>query len=427
MQGVAPMVVAGFSDEAGRRPAYCICFILYSAANLGLALQNSFASLMGLRLLQSAGSSGTIALSIALVGDTCVPAERGSYMAWATLGDLLGPSISPIAGGLIAQKLNWHWIFWILLIVSTCFFVPLLLFLPETCRAVVGNGSIPPPILNMSLSDHLRLKSRKEQGAEIEQRQPQMQRGRSQLRIPNLWPTFKIAGNLESFLVLMTNAFARASFYAITTDISASFHGIYGFNAIQVSLIFIPIGLGGVASALVMSKLIDWNFKRHERSVSMPNSPRTAQDLTDFPIEKARLELGLPLYLATASLVIAYGWLLESRVRIAGPIVVLFATSFVLSASMQVLSTLMIDLWPGRSGAATAANNFFRCELGAIASAAIQPMINAMGRGWAYTIFALISAASTPLLAIVIKRGMARRKASLTREGTDQGAKSDLV
>ena len=427
MQGIALMIVAGLSDEIGRRPAYCVCFILYTAANLGLAPSNSFASLMGLRLLQSAGSSGTIALSVALVGDTCAPAERGFYMSWATLGDLLGPAISPIAGGLIAQKLNWHWIFWILLLVSVCVFVPLLLFLPETCRTVVGNGSIPPPILNMSLSDHLRRKSRKEQGAEAEQRQPQIQRGRSKLRMPNPWPTLKIASNFESFLVLLTNAFARASFYAITTDISASFHGIYGFDDIQVSLIFIPIGMGGIASALVMARLIDWNFRRHERRLSLPSEVRKAQDLTDFPIEKARLELGLPLYLAAACLVIAYGWLLESHVSIAGPIVILFATSFVLSASMQVLSTLMVDLWPGRSGAATAANNFFRCELGAVASAVIQPMVDAMGRGWAYTTLALLSAASTPLLALVIRRGMARRKAALARKDADRWMKSDVA
>ncbi len=411
-------------DDAGRRPAYRICIILYTAANLGLALSDSFASLMGLRLLQSAGSSGTVALSVALVGDTCVPAERGFYMSWATLGDLLGP---PIAGGLIAQNLNWHWFFWILLLVSVCVFVPLLLFLPETCRAVVGNGSIPPPILNMWLSDYRRRKSRKEQGAEAEQEKSQMQRGHPKLRMPNPWPTLKIVGNVESFLVLLTNAFARASFYAITTDASASFHDIYGFNDIQVSLIFIPIGLGGIASALVMARLIDWNFKRHERHLPLPNTARKSHSLTDFSIEKARLELGLPLYLAAAGLVIAYGWLLESHVSIAGPIVVLFASSFVLSASMQVLSTLMLDLWPGRSGAATAANNLFRCEVGACASAVIQPMIDAMGRGWAYTIFALLSAASTPLLALVIRRGVARRKAGWAPTGTDRGIKSDVA
>lgn len=41
IQGLAPMITAGFSDTAGRRPAYAICFFIYFFANLGLALQNS--------------------------------------------------------------------------------------------------------------------------------------------------------------------------------------------------------------------------------------------------------------------------------------------------------------------------------------------------------------------------------------------------
>ena len=415
MQGVAPMMVANFSDEAGRRPAYLACFILYTAANLGLALQNSFPALLGLRMLQSAGSSGTIALSIALVGDIVVPAERGVYIAWAAMGDLLGPAISPIAGGLIAQKLDWHWIFWILLILGACFFVPLLLFLPETCRAVVGNGSISPPILNRSISDLIRFRSMKKEAATLDHKPTTEKPQSSKFRMPNPLPTLRIASNFESFLILVTNAFARSCFYAITTDASASFNTIYGFSDIQVSLMFIPIGLGGIASALVTGKITDWNFRRHSHRLQIPIAADQANDLTDFPIERARLELGLPMYLAMAAFVVIYSWLLECHVSITGPIVVLFVTSFMLCASMQVLSTLMIDLWPGKSAAATAANNLFRCELGAAASAAIQPMIDSMGRGWAYTTFALISVAFTPLLAYMIERGMPRRKARLAK------------
>lgn len=33
------MLTAGFSDNAGRRPAYIMCFVIYIAANIGLALQ----------------------------------------------------------------------------------------------------------------------------------------------------------------------------------------------------------------------------------------------------------------------------------------------------------------------------------------------------------------------------------------------------
>ncbi|KAL6713148.1 hypothetical protein ACLMJK_009269 [Lecanora helva] len=409
VQGIAPMLVAGFSDSAGRRPAYLICFVVYTAANLGLALQSSFASLLGLRLLQSAGSSGMVALAIALVGDVCVSSERGTYIAWATAMDLIGPAVAPIAGGLISQRLNWHWIFWILLMVSVPFFLLMVMFMPETCRSVVGNGSIPPPIFNMSIYDFLRRNPRSLQGLDARQQQLQTESGNQKTVISSLWSTLKIAFNLNSFLLLLTNAFARATFYSITTDASAAFHTTYGFNDICVSLMFIPIGVGGIASSLVMGQIIDWNYKRYMKRLSAPHGSSGDEwsESRHIPLEKARLELGIPLYLAATCLIIAYGWCLESHVSIAGPIVILFATSFVLTASTQVLSSLMIDLWPGRSGAAAAANNLFRCTLGAGASAVIEPMSNAIGRGWAFTTLALISASSVPLLGIIVRRGNA--------------------
>lgn len=103
------MMIAGFSDTAGRRPAYFICFIIYIIANLALALQNNYVALLILRMLQSAGSSGTIALAQGLVGDLVVSAERGKYVAWASLGTILGPTLSPVLGGVIAEYAGWHW------------------------------------------------------------------------------------------------------------------------------------------------------------------------------------------------------------------------------------------------------------------------------------------------------------------------------
>ncbi|OCK72898.1 MFS general substrate transporter, partial [Lepidopterella palustris CBS 459.81] len=55
IQGLAPMMIAGFSDKAGRRPAYIICFTIYMIANLALALQDNHVALLVLRMLQSAG------------------------------------------------------------------------------------------------------------------------------------------------------------------------------------------------------------------------------------------------------------------------------------------------------------------------------------------------------------------------------------
>ena len=98
---------------------YIYCFIIFTAANIGLALQDSYVALMILRMLQAAGSSGTVALANGVVGDIITSSERGTYIAFASLGGMLGPILSPILGGVIGQYAGWHWIFWFLLIFST--------------------------------------------------------------------------------------------------------------------------------------------------------------------------------------------------------------------------------------------------------------------------------------------------------------------
>ena len=57
-QGIAPMFIGAFADMLGRRPAYIICFVVYIAANIGLALSPNYASLLAVRCLQAAGISG---------------------------------------------------------------------------------------------------------------------------------------------------------------------------------------------------------------------------------------------------------------------------------------------------------------------------------------------------------------------------------
>lgn len=51
-QGLAPSFLGDFADMAGRRPAYLVSFIIYVAANIGLATQSSYPALFVLRCLQ---------------------------------------------------------------------------------------------------------------------------------------------------------------------------------------------------------------------------------------------------------------------------------------------------------------------------------------------------------------------------------------
>ncbi|RMZ87580.1 hypothetical protein DV736_g5197, partial [Chaetothyriales sp. CBS 134916] len=393
-QGAAPMLIAGFSDNVGRRPAYFLCFVIYAVANLALSLQNSYPALLTLRMLQSAGSSGTVALAQGMVADIVTPAERGSYIGYVSAPIMLGPSLSPIIGGLITQHLDWHWIFWFLLIFSLSFAIPFLLFLPETGRKVVGDGSVKPPWPNMNLTDYYRHRARERRGQFPDEKLVQELRKNYKLSPPNPIPTFRIMFDLESAILMLINGFLLSCFYAISTGASYSFSTLYGFNDIQASLValmFIPIGAGGIVSAFTTGRVVDANFRRWCRKSGIQANKRVRQDLSDFPIERARLEVFLPMLYIGMLAIIGYGWMLNYKTSLAGPVILIFILGWALIAASQALGALMADIWPGKVAAAAAANNMFRCGLGAAATAAIEPMSAAMGRGWAYTILALLT------------------------------------
>lgn len=93
LQGIAPTFSAQLSDTSGRRPVYLVCLLLFLAANIGLAVQNSYAALLTLRCVQSAGSSGIAALSGAVAADIATPAERGTYVSFASALPMLATAI----------------------------------------------------------------------------------------------------------------------------------------------------------------------------------------------------------------------------------------------------------------------------------------------------------------------------------------------
>ncbi|MCJ1245381.1 hypothetical protein MMC30_002585 [Trapelia coarctata] len=417
-QGLAPTFIGSFSDVAGRRPAYLICFILYLAANIGLALQTNYAALFILRCLQSSGSSGTVTLAIGVVADIATTAERGTYLGYAIAGVLLGPAFGPLIGGVLTQYLGWRSIFWFLTIVAGVVLLIFMIFFPETCRAIVGNGSIPPNGWNMSALNWNQLRRQKTTSSDqpIEALEELRTKARAARRIPNPADSLRILFEKEGGLILLFSAVLFAGFYGIVGAIPSQYVLIYGFNDLQIGLCYIPVGIGAMVSALLQGRLIDWNFKRHAKRLGIPITKGRQQVLKDFPIERARLEVALPMIYISSCLLIGYGWAIEYNAHLAAPLVLLFFVALTLTGSFNVMSTLIVDLHPGKAGAATAANNLARCLLGAGFTAAIIPMIDRMGRGWTYTFMAFVWLLLTPLLLATIKYGPSWREARRVRD-----------
>ncbi|KAJ9313892.1 hypothetical protein DTO271D3_5780 [Paecilomyces variotii] len=356
----------------------------------------------------SAGSSSTVALANAIVADVVTTAERGVYIGYASAGGILGPSLGPIIGGLLTQFLGWPSIFWFLTIFAGAFFVPLLLFLPETARRIVGNGSRPPPRWNQSL---LQLCSRHRSGETPVQ---------ARVHFPNPLKTLVIVFDREVFLILACNSLIFSSYYAVSTSVTSQFKMIYGFNDVQIGLCFIPVGVGSLLAAYTQGRMVDWNYARYARQQGITVSKTRRQDLTTFPIERARTEVVFPLIVLEGLGMIAYGWVLHYQTNLSSPLILLFIIGYTSSATFNILSVLMVDIYQESPATATAANNLTRCWLGAAFTAFILPMIDAIGRGWAFTIIGIICFLCVPVLLAVWQWGYGWRQQRQRREEEKQ-------
>lgn len=222
-----------------------------------------------------------------------------------------------------------------------------------------------------------------------------------------------------------SNVVYRLNDFHYSTGAASAFSSLYGFDQIQIALMFIPMGAGGVLSAVSSGRLVDWNYRRHAKMLGIPIVKNRRQDLSNFPIEKARLEVALPMFFLAGIFVVVYGWILTVKLSIAAPIVTLFVAGYGLTFTFQVLNVLMVDIYPGKPSVATAANNLFRCEIGAIFSAILLPMINAIGIGWAYTILALTFMGFAPILLVIMRKGPRWRREKRAKEDRAKSLKQE--
>ncbi|KAG6035921.1 hypothetical protein E4U41_005888 [Claviceps citrina] len=425
-QGITPMFVGSLSDSGGRRPAYIACFVLYIAANVGLALAPSYGALLGLRCLQSAGSSSTVALCTAVVADIVTSAERGQYIGITVVPAVVAPSLGPVIGGLLAQYLGWRAIFWFLAISSAVALVLIVLFFPETCRPIVDNGSITPPPLYRSVWQTVLLRrqrrNKRQRGNALEKTTTTTSASLSsrpndfKFKVPNVLGSLFLLFETVNGLLLWTSSIVFAGFYCLSTSMPALLTRTYGYGEVQVGLMYLPLAVGSIGAAFIVGPLINYNFKRHCLKTGTPFDRSRQHDLSQFPLERARLEIGLPLLLLAGASLIGWGWAMRAATHVAVPCVASFMLGIGLIGFNNTTNILLVDFNPGKAGTATAANNLTRCLVGAGFSAAIMPMIDAMGVGPAFTLVGGMYFVSVIPLLVLLRSGMRWRAETKARE-----------
>ncbi|KAG5362415.1 Quinidine resistance protein 2 [Yarrowia sp. C11] len=403
-QGLGPVVWGALADGYGRRPVYFGCLIVYIGACVGLALVNSYGVMMFLRCLQAAGIAATVSLGAGVVGDITTRTNRGKIMGIFQGWALLGGGFGPLIGGGLTEGLGWRSIFWFLVIASSCTLIAVYLFLSETRRSFVGNGTIYPEYWIhrspwMRVSPRLRKRIHKDGGGDMDTLQPRTK--------PQYLSFLLILKEPDVLLILIAASLHYSAWFMLTTALASALADVYHFNSLQIGLGFISNGMGSIVGSFVSGIMMNFYYRkkleryRQECLTKWRQEEMLKRDLEDesqvddstfeldeskFDIHGARLTLCLPMSVMLAVGIIVYGWTIQYEVQYVCPLVFTFFVSFGAISYLNFASTLLVDIYPEKAASAMSCVNFVRCIIAAGMIAAVDRMIQSLGQGGCFTL-----------------------------------------
>jgi EmrB/QacA subfamily drug resistance transporter len=99
--------------ETGRRKAmYVAGFALFGLFSALCGFAQTLGALIALRVLQGVSGALLGANSVVILVGAAGPARRGRAMGLFAAAQAVGISAGPVLGGILLDRLSWHWMFW---------------------------------------------------------------------------------------------------------------------------------------------------------------------------------------------------------------------------------------------------------------------------------------------------------------------------
>lgn len=107
------ITAAALGDRFGRKRVFNLGLGLFTVSSAACALAPNIGELIVARSVQGLGAAVVMPLSLTIL-TTAFPAQRRGLIV-GIYGGLAGLAVAagPIVGGLVAERLDWHWIFWL--------------------------------------------------------------------------------------------------------------------------------------------------------------------------------------------------------------------------------------------------------------------------------------------------------------------------
>lgn len=367
-----PLAWGPLSELYGRSIVIQISNIVFFVFNVGCAVSKTKAQIIAFRFLSGLGGSAPLAVGGGVLSDLFIAEERGQAIGLYSLMPLLGPAIGPIAGGWIAERTTWRWVFYSTTIACAIVQVAGLFFLQET---------YPPVLLHRK-----KLRLIKESGntsLHTEHDHPDRTLAQT-LANASIRPFKLLATQPIVQLLSLYFMFLYGTVYLILSTFPTLFATQYGESAGIIGLNYISIGLGFYLGTQVCAPLQDRIYASLKRLYVPDGGP----GLPEF-----RVPMMVPGAVLVPVGIFIYAWTAETGTHWIGPNIGAAIFAFGTIIGFQCVQGYIVDSYTQYAASAVGALTVLRSLAGFGFPLFAPALYKTLGYGKGGTVLAVISIA----------------------------------
>jgi EmrB/QacA subfamily drug resistance transporter len=130
--GVLLLTGGKLADLIGRRMVFIVGLVIFTVSSLACGIATGSAMLIAARTIQGVGAALMNPATLSIITATFPPRQRGTAIGiWAGVS-AMALAIGPLVGGILTEKINWSWIFFINVPIGVVGIVAARLFIDES-------------------------------------------------------------------------------------------------------------------------------------------------------------------------------------------------------------------------------------------------------------------------------------------------------
>ncbi|CAG8194957.1 unnamed protein product [Penicillium salamii] len=385
---VGPLFLSPFSEIYGRHIIMISASLFFCIWLIGCALAPSIETLIAFRFLCGIGGSASQTVGGATVADMFPVHERGKAMAVWILGPIMGPSVAPVVGGFVTEKIGWRWVNWITLIPATLVVVAMAVFNRETnhqvliqAKTVQLRRELGRPDLQNCFTDDASALSNKE------------------IILRGLVRPFRLLfGSAIVFGVSLYIAFAYGCLYLFFNTIPTVFEGTYGWSTGITGIVYLALLVGYSIGVTIF-------FTCSDRSI-------VHMTKLNGGVYEAEMRLPICIYCAPFLPVafFLYGWSSDKGVFWIVPVIGLVFFGIGFECVWLTTQAYIVDAYSHHAASALAAFSVMRSVVAAFLPLAGPQMYHEMGIGWGNSLLGFVALALIPVPILIYRMGAKIRR-----------------